>query len=160
MSFRNLFGQLEIASSVRHQSSTPHPLPPPTPALLLPPSLPTIPPRHPCALYTDLCSQLCPSICLCIVETSTLNITCKHFKYLTQSQYTDTRPSSLSADPTTPGTWQGSHWSANYEVTGMTGPGKIHIAKVETEPRSASLEVDAFTTGPVRWSASEGCDRK
>ena len=29
--------------------------------------------------------------------------------YLTQSQYTDTRPTSSSADPITPGAWQGSH---------------------------------------------------
>ena len=34
--------------------------------------------------------------------------------YLTQSQYTDTGPTSPSADPITPGTWQGSHWSANF----------------------------------------------
>ena len=33
--------------------------------------------------------------------------------YLTQSQYTDTGPTSASADPITPGAWQGSHWSAN-----------------------------------------------
>ena len=33
--------------------------------------------------------------------------------HLTQSQYTDTGPTSPSADPVTPGTWQGSHWSAN-----------------------------------------------
>ena len=34
--------------------------------------------------------------------------------YLTQSQYTDTGPTSPSADPRTPGAWQGSHWSANF----------------------------------------------
>ena len=34
--------------------------------------------------------------------------------YLTQSQYTDAGPTSLSADPITPGAWQGSHWSANF----------------------------------------------
>ena len=34
--------------------------------------------------------------------------------YLTQSQYTDTGPTSPSADPITPGGWQGSHWSANF----------------------------------------------
>ena len=34
--------------------------------------------------------------------------------YLTQSQYTDTRPTSPSADPIMPGAWQGSHWSANF----------------------------------------------
>ena len=44
--------------------------------------------------------------------------------YLTQSQYTDTRPTSPSADPIMPGAWQGSHWSANFEVTGMTRPRK------------------------------------
>ena len=33
--------------------------------------------------------------------------------YLTQSQYIDTGPTSPSADPITPGTWQGSHWNAN-----------------------------------------------
>ena len=33
--------------------------------------------------------------------------------YLTRSQYTDTGPTSPSADPRTPGAWQGSHWSAN-----------------------------------------------
>ena len=44
--------------------------------------------------------------------------------YLTQSQYTDTGPTSPSADPVTPGSWQGTHWSANFEVTGMTRPRK------------------------------------
>ena len=33
---------------------------------------------------------------------------------LTKSQYIDTGPTSPSADPTTPGVWQGSHWSANF----------------------------------------------
>ena len=37
--------------------------------------------------------------------------------YLTQSQYTDTGLNN-------PSTWQGSHWSANFEVTGMTRPRK------------------------------------
>ena len=44
--------------------------------------------------------------------------------HLTQSQYTDTVPTSPSADPITPGAWYGSHWSANFEVTGMTRPRK------------------------------------
>ena len=50
------------------------------------------------------------------------NFTCCHTEieaadqtfYLTQSQYTDTGPTSPSADPATPNAWQGSHWSANY----------------------------------------------
>ena len=60
------------------------------------------------------------------------NVTCCHTEievadptfYLTQSQYTDSGPTSPSADPITPGAWQGSHWSANFEVTGMTLPRK------------------------------------
>ena len=48
------------------------------------------------------------------------NFTCCHTEievadqtfYLTQSQYTDPGPTSPSADPITPGAWQGSHWSA------------------------------------------------
>ena len=49
------------------------------------------------------------------------NCTCCHTEievadqtfHLTQSQYTDTGPTSPSTDPITPGAWQGSHWSAN-----------------------------------------------
>ena len=60
------------------------------------------------------------------------NLTCCHAEievadqtfYLTQSQYTDTGPTSPSVDPITPGAWQGRHWSANFEVTGMTRPRK------------------------------------
>ena len=61
------------------------------------------------------------------------NFTCCHTKievadqtfHLTQSQYTDTGTTSPSADPIMPDAWQGSHWSANFYVTGMTRPGKI-----------------------------------
>ena len=50
------------------------------------------------------------------------NFTCCHTEievadqtfYLTQSQYTDTGPTSPITDPMTPGAWQGSHWSANF----------------------------------------------
>ena len=60
------------------------------------------------------------------------NFTCCHTEieaadptfYLTQSQYTDTGPTSPSADPITPCAWQGSHWSADFLVTGMTRPRK------------------------------------
>ena len=34
--------------------------------------------------------------------------------HLTQSQYTDTGPTSPSTEPVTPGAWQGSHWSTNF----------------------------------------------
>ena len=48
------------------------------------------------------------------------NFTCCHTEievadptfYLTQSQYTDTEPTSPCTDPKTPGAWQGSHWTA------------------------------------------------
>ena len=64
------------------------------------------------------------------------NFTCCHTEievadqtfYLTQSQYTDTGPTSPSADPITPGAWQGSHLSANFWVTGMTRPRKNPVA--------------------------------
>ena len=64
------------------------------------------------------------------------NLTCCHAEievadqtfYLTQSQYTDTGPTSPSTDPITPGAWQGSHWSANFEGTGMTQPRKNAVA--------------------------------
>ena len=45
--------------------------------------------------------------------------------YLTQSQCTETGPTSPSADPITHGAWQGSHWSASFEVTGIPQSGKI-----------------------------------
>ena len=50
--------------------------------------------------------------------------------HLTQSQYTDTEPTSPSTDPITPGALQGSHLCA----TGMTRPGKIP-AQAGFEPR-------------------------
>ena len=50
------------------------------------------------------------------------NFTCCHTEiqvrdqtfYLTQSQYTNTGPTSPRADPITPGAWQGSHWNAKF----------------------------------------------
>ena len=57
--------------------------------------------------------------------------------YLIQSQYTDTGPASPSADPITPGAWQGSLWSANFEVTGMTRPRKKTCHKQDSNPGSS-----------------------
>ena len=50
-------------------------------------------------------------------QICTDNFTCCHTEieaadqtfHLSQSQYTDTGPTSASADPITPGAWQGSH---------------------------------------------------
>ena len=72
--------------------------------------------------------------------------------YFTQSQYTDTGPTSPSADPITPGAWQGSHWSANFEVTGMTRPRKKSRRKRDSNPGPSALEADALTTRPTRRS--------
>ena len=88
------------------------------------------------------------------------NYTCYHTEtevadqtfYLTQSQYIDTGPTSPSADPVTLDAWQGSHWRANFEVTGMTRPGKIPTG---INPRSASLETDTFTIRPMRRSGRQ-----
>ena len=87
------------------------------------------------------------------------NFTCCHTEtevadqtfYLTQAQYTDTGPTSPSADPITPGAWQGIHWSANFEVTGMTRPRKKKSRrKRDSNPGSSALEADALTTRPTR----------
>ena len=65
--------------------------------------------------------------------------------YLTQSQYTDTGPTSPSADPITPGAWQGSHWSA------MTRPRKI-LAQAGFEPGIFCSRGGRLTTRPTRQS--------
>ena len=77
------------------------------------------------------CSDKCKC---CHTENKAAYQTC----YLTQSQYTDPRPTSPSADPVTADAWQGSHWSINYKVTGMTRSVKITTAKYGIEHRSAT----------------------
>ena len=77
-------------------------------------------------------------------RTCTDNFTCCHTEievadqtfYLTQSQYTDTGPTSPGADPIMPGAWQGSQWGVNFEVTDMSRPGKI--------PSQAGFEPQIF----------------
>ena len=85
------------------------------------------------------------------------NCTCCHTEieaadqtfHLTQSQYIDTGPTCPSADPITPGAWQGSHWGANFEVTGMTRPRKI--------PCQAGFELRIFRSrgGRLNHQANE-----
>ena len=53
---------------------------------------------------------------------------------LTQLQYNDTEPTSHSADPIAPGVWQGSHWSAHCQCTGVTRTGKPWRKKRELNP--------------------------
>ena len=75
------------------------------------------------------------------------NFTCCHTEievadqtlYLTQSQYTDTGPTSPSADPITPGAWQGSHW---YDSTP-----KKSLHKRDSNPGYSALEADALPLG-------------
>ena len=69
---------------------------------------------------------------------------------LTQSQYTDTGPTSPSPDPIMPGACQGSHCTANFKVTGMTRPRKKSLRKRDSNPGSLALEADALTTRPTR----------
>ena len=69
--------------------------------------------------------------------------------HLTQPQYTDTGPTSPSADPITPGAWQGSHWSANFEVTGMTR--KRSTAKARIEARPGALPLGQRGGSPKVW---------
>ena len=92
-------------------------------------------PRHTLHSVEALCNQPFTNMCLfvgCLSSQqyasvsqgriSSDNFTCCHTEieaadqtfHLTQSQYTDTGPTSPSADPITPGAWQGSHWSVNF----------------------------------------------
>ena len=72
--------------------------------------------------------------------------------HLTQSQYTDIGPASPSPDPITPGAWKGSHWSANFKVTGVTRPRKNPVASgIRTRDLPLSRR-DALTTRPTRRS--------
>ena len=74
--------------------------------------------------------------------------------YLTQPHYADTGPTSPSSGPITPDTWQGSHRSANFELTGMTGPRTIP-AEAGIDSGYAALEEDALTTRPL-WGLWQG----
>ena len=93
------------------------------------------------------------------------NFTCCHTEieaadqtfHLTQSQYTDTGPTSPSADPITPGAWQGSYWSANFEVTGMTRPRKKSRRKRDSNPGPSALEADALPLGQRGGRGGGGC---
>ena len=64
--------------------------------------------------------------------------------HLAQSLYADTGLTSPSTDPITPGAWQGSHWSANFKVTGMTRPRK--------NPAAVGLESGIFHSRGGRFN--------
>ena len=65
--------------------------------------------------------------------------------YLTQSQCTDTGPTSPSADPM-PGAWQGGHRSANFFSHWYDSIRKNPVAN----PGYSAPETDALTTRPAR----------
>ena len=46
---------------------------------------------------------------------------------LSQSQCTDTSPTSPSANPVMPHAWRGIHYNTSFEVTGRSGPGHVGI---------------------------------
>ena len=86
------------------------------------------------------------------------NFTCCHTEtevadqtfYLNQSQYTDTGPTSPSADPIMQGAWQGSHWSANFLSHWYDTTRKKSRHKQDSNPGSCVPEADALTTRPTR----------
>ena len=88
------------------------------------------------------------------------NFTCCHTEievadqtfHLTQSQYTDTGPTSPSADPITPGTRQGNHWSADFKSLVGLDPDKIP-AQAGFEPGIFRPGGGRLTTTPTRRSA-------
>ena len=91
-----------------------------------------------CISGTDFFSE--NSTC-CRTETEAADQTF----YLTQSQYTDTGPTSSSADPVTPGVWRGSRRSTNFEITGMTLHGKIPSAQAGFEARICRITTTIAT---------------
>ena len=63
--------------------------------------------QHASVSQGRICSE---KFTCCHIETEIADPTF----HLTQSQYTETGPTSPSTDPITPGAWQGSDWSANF----------------------------------------------
>ena len=95
---------------------------------------------------------ICTDNCTCChTEIEVADQTC----CLTQSQYTDTRSTSPSTDPITPGAWQGSHWSASFQVTGIDSTPEKSRREWDSNPGSSALEVDSLTTRPTRRSSKQ-----
>ena len=63
--------------------------------------------QNACVSQGQICSDSF-TCCHCEIEVADQTV------YLVRSQYTDTGPTRPCADPITPDTWQGSHWSANF----------------------------------------------
>ena len=122
----------------------------PLPCLPLKPPGRPCGPRNVCLFVGCLTSQQQASVSQERICSDTF--TCCHTEievadqtfYLTQSQYTDTGPTSPSADPITPGAWQGSHsiLKSLYDPT----PKKSR-RKRDSNPGSSALEANAFPLG-------------
>ena len=69
---------------------------------------------------------------------------------LTQSKYTDTGPTNTSVDPTTSGSWMGSHWSAVFKSLVRLDPEKSPQRKPELNRGSSALEADTLFSRPMR----------
>ena len=54
---------------------------------------------------------------VCAIMTIKICLCRQMYLANSRSQYADTGPTSLSADPTMPGIWQGSHWSTSCALT-------------------------------------------
>ena len=70
--------------------------------------------------------------------------------YLTQSQHTDTGPTSSSADPIMPGAWQGSPWSAHFLSHWYDSTTKKIPAQAGFEPGIFRSRGGHLTTRPKR----------
>ena len=84
-----------------------------------------------------VCARVCVCLCMCVYKHMRVCM-CMHMDvrmrvcarrctcYLTQSQHTDTEPTSPSGGPVRPGTWQGSHWSIQFcDGNGSAGQDRI-----------------------------------
>ena len=86
----------------------------------------------------------------CHIETEVADQTF----YLTQSQYTDTGPTSPSADSITPGAWQIATAVPTFNsLVRLDLEKSCH--KWDLNPGSSALEADALTTRPTRRSPVE-----
>ena len=96
--------------------------------------------QHASVSQGRICSD---SFTCCHTETEVADPTF----HLTQSQYTDTGPTSPSADSITPGAWQGSHWSANVLSHWYDSTPEKSRRKLDSNPGPSALEADALPLG-------------
>ena len=80
-------------------------------------------------VFVYVCVHACMSVCVYVcVRTCVHACVCARTCTccLTQSQHTDTEPTSSSAGPVRPGAWQGNHWSIQFcDRNGSAGQDRI-----------------------------------